>query len=116
MNKVLKALKTIGEIKVDDERETFVIKDIDEYKTVEKELKEKEELQKLLEHERDLNNHLITHEVKALEIIKNKNVMMHWLKVSKSLEHYNSALNKFAEELTQEEYDLLKEVLLCPKN
>ena len=38
--------------------------------TIENELKEKEELQKLLDHERELNNHLITHEIKALQIIK----------------------------------------------
>ena len=78
---------------------------------VRKELKEKEELQKLLDHERELNNHLILHECKALEIIKKKNVKIEWLKYSNSVEKYNQGIGDTSEYLTPEEYDLLKEVL-----
>jgi len=48
---------------------------------------------------------------KALEIIKEKNVWVYHLKQCNSLEEYNEV---FTDELhlTQEEYDLLKEVLL----
>jgi hypothetical protein len=68
----------------------------------------------------------IEKELKALEIIKNKGVFVHLLQQSKKVEEYNSlmliAFKKMAERdyksavekfcLTQEEYDLLKEVLL----
>lgn len=49
--------------------------------------------------------------LKALEIIKEKQVDIHWLKGCKSLEEYNDCVNPWEEPLTQEEYDLLKEVL-----
>ena len=119
MSKGLEALKTVGNIKVDNDIETFIIKDISEYKTIEKELKEKEELQKLLDHERDLNNHLITHEVKALDIIKEKRVnvkaFLMCCNEKTGLLIYNSQVLE-NQELTEEEFNLLKEVLLCPKN
>ena len=49
--------------------------------------------------------------LKALDIINKKNVWVYHLKQCNSLEEYN---NEFIDELhiTQEEYDLLKEVLL----
>lgn len=55
---------------------------------------------------------------KALEIIKNKRVNVFWL--MECISHYINALEKYNEEvlckdidcLTQEEYELLKEVLL----
>ena len=53
----------------------------------------------------DIN--IIEKELKSLEIIKEKKVEVLWL-INKSLEDYNK--NHFYE-LTQEEYDLLKEVL-----
>ena len=50
--------------------------------------------------------------LKALEIIKEKNVDIFLLKVASSVEHYNCNLVKPLEkELTQEEFNLLKEVL-----
>ena len=51
----------------------------------------------------------IEKELKALEIIKNKNVDVNSLRFSHELDWYNR-YNHYL--LTQEEYDLLKEVLL----
>jgi len=51
----------------------------------------------------------IEKELKAFEIIINKKVDTHWLFHIEELEDYNNVYDK---ELTQEEYDLLKEVLL----
>lgn len=53
--------------------------------------------------------------LKALEIIKEKDVHIVWLKESRTLEAYNEELEKRRMHdrlLTHEEYDLLKEVLL----
>ena len=52
----------------------------------------------------------IEKELKALEIIIKKNVLPCML--NDTLEDYNNAMPYFEEELTQQEYDLLKEVLL----
>jgi len=46
----------------------------------------------------------------ALEIIKKKNVSIYWLKGCKDRAEYNDLADK-QEQLTQEEYNLLKEVL-----
>ena len=52
---------------------------------------------------------VIEKELRALEIIIEKNVDVYYLKTCPSLESYNSETwNK----LTQEEYDLLREVLV----
>lgn len=56
-------------------------------------------------------------QLKALEIIKEKQVDIHNLIYSQSLEEYNTFAMKYNQELcntllTQEEYELLKEVLL----
>lgn len=48
--------------------------------------------------------------LKALEIIKEKRVNIHLLILSDSLEKYNFNLLPYRK-LTQEEYDLLKEIL-----
>jgi len=48
--------------------------------------------------------------IKALEIIKEKNVSIVWLKNCKDRSEYNDLADK-EEQLTQEEYELLKEVL-----
>ena len=58
---------------------------------------------------------IIEKELKALEIIKNKNVDIAILKNTENVEQYNNTILLFfkcSKELTQEEYDLLKEVLL----
>ena len=57
---------------------------------------------------------IIEKELKALEVIKNKNFDLFYLQDSKDLEMYNDACDSFRNlcYLTQEEYDLLKEVLL----
>ena len=60
------------------------------------------------ERDEEENLSIIEKELKALEIIKNKNVLPCMLK--DELEKYNKCCPK-NEELTQEEYDLLKEVL-----
>ena len=49
--------------------------------------------------------------LKALEIIKSKGIDIDLLKYHKDLEHYNFSLRGRFEHLTQEEYELLKEVL-----
>ena len=57
------------------------------------------------QYERDLKK------LEALEIIKEKRVNVHLLILSNSLEKYNYKILPYRK-LTQEEYDLLKEVLL----
>jgi len=53
----------------------------------------------------------IEKELKALEIVKKKRVIMTWIYDCKSIHEYNSlVIGKYM--LTEEEYDLLKEVLL----
>lgn len=56
---------------------------------------------------------VIRKELKALEIIKNKNFDLFYLQDSKDLEQYNDCcdIHRNLCYLTQEEYDLLKEVL-----
>ena len=55
----------------------------------------------------------IQKELKVLEIIKEKRVNAFALSMSKTLESYNNLLYVYPErQLTQEEYELLKEVLL----
>ena len=95
-----------------------------EIEVIEKELKEKEELQKLLDHERDLNNHLITHEGKALEVIFKNGLNVPHQDLIKSSKDYNEYKEEFTEILrshiepfkyeimySEEEFELLKEVL-----
>lgn len=55
---------------------------------------------------------VIEKELKALEIIKNKEINITLLKESEEIEDYNCCCLLTSVELTQEEYDLLKEVLL----
>lgn len=53
--------------------------------------------------------------VKALEIIKEKECDMRWfkycIKVNSEVETYNNGLPEYYEKLTQEQFNLLKEVL-----
>ena len=53
----------------------------------------------------------IEKELKALEIIKEKEVNIYKIRICDSLDEYNK-LKSTGRELTQEEYELLKEVLL----
>lgn len=50
---------------------------------------------------------------KILDIIKEKNVDIHWIKKCKTLNEYNNMLNSLELAITQEEFDNLKEVLKC---
>lgn len=52
----------------------------------------------------------IEKELKAFEIIKSKGIDIDLLKYHKDLEHYNFSLRGKFRHLTQEEYDLLKEM------
>ena len=54
----------------------------------------------------------IEKEIKALEIIKEKNVDVLRIKITTNVERYNERKIKGCRNLTQKEYDLLKEVLL----
>lgn len=54
---------------------------------------------------------LVEKSLKALEIIKEKNIDVYWLKTSPNLSRYNLAVGT-NQALKKEEYDLLKEVLL----
>jgi len=59
------------------------------------------------------DNDIIESALKALEIIKEKDPDVGWLKRASNLYHYNMGMGiKSYGVLTQEEYDLLKEVLL----
>ena len=61
--------------------------------------------------ENDIDLNIIEKELKALEIIRNKEVNVAWFTYVDNLEDYNKG--KFiGSYLTQEEYGLLKEVLL----
>ena len=54
---------------------------------------------------------IIEKELKAFEVIKVKKVQVATLLLSNTCVGYNSARGLLGEDLTQEEYDLLKEVL-----
>ena len=60
------------------------------------------------------NIHNIDKQLKALEIIKKKNFDLYYLQDSKDLDQYNDCCDHYRNlcYLTQEEYELLKEVLL----
>ena len=64
----------------------------------------------ILKRERECACDIIEKELKALEIIKNKNVLLSLIKYN-NLDGYNACCVKYEETLTQEEYNLLKEVL-----
>ena len=58
------------------------------------------------------NYYVISKELKALEIIKKKLVNLFHLAYTDTKEAYNDLVSEHYRELTQEEYDFLKEVLL----
>ena len=55
---------------------------------------------------------VIEKELKALEIFATKQIDILCLRISNSANEYNRTIKLFGSNLTQEEYDLLKEVLL----
>ena len=102
MNKGLEALKELK--KVDYMVGSSYLTDDKRLGIIETELKEKEEIETILEHERKLNNHLF----EILRIIKEKRVNVYWL-LTHNRKEYNCGT--LAPALTQQEFDLLKEVL-----
>jgi hypothetical protein len=54
---------------------------------------------------------IVADELKALDIIKKKRVNLEYLKCCKTYDQYKTVCS-YWNEITQEEYDLLKEVLL----
>lgn len=105
MSKELEALESIKRT-IQQLDYGFISKeDYDDFALIETSLKELELLK---------SNQIFIERAKklrALETIKNKNVCVHDLKKSETLEEYNGC-REWEEELTQEEFNLLKEVLL----
>lgn len=126
MSKGLKALQDIR-LRIFIESEVQSKKVVKDLKTIEKELKEYEELKKpkrivgtttmdkALKKFLIDNNPSVAKELKALEIIKEKEINIHALLLH--LKRFDSPIGYNAlvgekYQLAQEEYDLLKEVLL----
>lgn len=73
-------------------------------------LKDYEKKTKLAKEYADVDN--VAKRLKALEIIKEKQVNVQWIMVCDTYKDYYKRFNEFfIEYLTQEEFDLLKEVL-----
>lgn len=100
-------------------RTTFLIKDSAIFPLIENALKDYEKIKieyrelrtyhyDLLKENERLHNQKIK-KLKALEIIKKKKVNVRFLISCKTLKEYNDVIS---DHLTQDEYDLLKEVLL----
>lgn len=70
----------------------------------------KENNEKFYQECKELND-IIEKELKALEIIKSKRVNLEFLKCSENYEQY-CLICSYGNEISKEEYDLLKEVLL----
>ena len=85
-------------------------KTLSDLNTIEKELREYEGAKNHIEalHKERVENSL---KLKALEIIKEKEVNVYDFKEYESKYEYNKHTEEEFQELTQEEYDLLKEVL-----
>lgn len=114
MNKGLEELKSVGRTFVSINN-GIALDECDKYKTIEKELKRLEEYDKTIPFLTKKLAQKLKKE-KALEIIDEKNVDIGLLKITKTVETYNKEIKKILfgyddGELTQEEYDLLKEVL-----
>lgn len=92
----------------------------EEYQVIEKALKDYERYKPLIENiENGLTDTISVEDLKvlikrskALEIIKNKNVDCFWFIQCESVNEYNKSLTLGKGTLTQEEFDLLKEVLV----
>lgn len=137
MNKGLEALERVKKFSVLLDSEKDIVKDLVEIipntlNAIEKELKVLEEHEEILSDynltlanfreaclfyawlkSEKLNFDNGAKKLKALEIIKEKNVNAYGIKHSKDVYDYNlTYASNGKEQLTQEEYDLLKEVLL----
>lgn len=106
-----------------------------ENEIIEKELKDYQEIKEIAEHYNwdDITNEIFSiktdkkyrdlfdsaiiniqedyRKARALEIIKEKVVDIYLLYATKNLEDYNSSLMQYNANLTQEEYDILTEVM-----
>ena len=90
------------------------LEDYEEIKFLYEDLMEQYELVMDLIEQYELKMENKSKKEEAFEIIKEKDVHIFWLKESETLEEYNKELlkRKMVDRLlTQEEYDLLKEVL-----
>ena len=100
-----------------DESPAFISQYEEELNIIETELKRKEWLElecNDLLGQLDDYKYINEPKLKAFEIIKKKNVNTYLLQISISLKQYHILIeHSIFEKLTQEEYDLLKEVLLC---
>lgn len=107
MTKGLQALKELKK----RYGKNFSMQDDERTHIIAEELKEYEKIKDIRITARfDLDQ--VNKEHKALEIIKSKGIDVDALKYYKDLEHYNFSLRGRFEHLTQEEYELLKEVLI----
>lgn len=135
MNKGLEALKRIKMLEISCDRESYDLRPItkthkEDLSTIEKELKEKAKFDAFMkrynidsveELDTFFNEHLNNDidkcskckELKALEIIKEKGIILQFIKETYTVEQYNAGVfGTLVKPLTQEEYTLLKEVLL----
>lgn len=129
MTKELEALEEIGNHKIkydvnikydngDETQRSFeTIKDMfpNQFALIETTLKDFEKLNK--DYSRVVNEKIelcikCVKEYRALEIIKNKNVDILRIKITQNVEQYNTRKIKGCRNLTKEEYELLKEILL----
>lgn len=130
MNKELEALERIGKLEVNGLRvkpTKAIVSDYNDYFIIETALKYHETLKREYEFLRECFNELLNDynkEHKALEIIKNKKVQVAYL--HSMWDDFETTFNnndedvrwlynegrEADEQLTQEEYDLLKEALL----
>lgn len=114
MSKGLEALKRVHELIV-LECGSYYENNYEEIKIIEKELKDYEEKKKLYIKYRSLyaiDRMIKTKKEQALELSISKQVNWKLLIWSKKLEEYNDNVLDISMKLTDEEYDLLKEVLL----
>ena len=133
MDKDQNLLECCGEYKSSDKQWFGWCEEYETLQSIEKELKRLEEIDRWkanynIESDEELLRFIHNgwyfevkgeKELKALKIIKEKGVSLWTLKNSNNVEQYNDTRNcciydsfAFVKELTQEEYDLLREVLL----
>lgn len=115
MNKTLEALNRIKNIPIlstpESTQKIFYDKHKKDLDIIEDALKRKEELERM--HTNALDKIAKDRKkLKAFDIIKEKNVDVQLLKDSKNLNDYNWCVHTKDRALIQDEFDLLKEVLL----